>query len=125
MAMLLLASTVSWTVSKHYCMGRLMDVALFTHAEDCGMQMLNSDSSTPIANEDSCCANDFIIVTGQDELTITFNDLKLDQQYFLVSLVQSYINILYGDTELSVPINHYPPPLLVKNLQLLDEVYLI
>jgi hypothetical protein len=35
MAMLLLLSTVSWTIEKHTCMGRVMDVALFAKAQDC------------------------------------------------------------------------------------------
>ncbi|WP_235856455.1 HYC_CC_PP family protein [Flagellimonas oceanensis] len=29
MALLVLASTVSWTVDKHICMGRVMDISLF------------------------------------------------------------------------------------------------
>ena len=39
MAVMLLLSTTSWTVGKHYCMGLLVDISLFAQAENCGMEM--------------------------------------------------------------------------------------
>ena len=48
MAVLVLFSTVSWTIEKHICMGRVMDVALFSKDQDCGMEaamlMMEEDS---------------------------------------------------------------------------------
>ena len=124
---MLLASTVSWTVSKHYCMGRLMNVALFAHADDCGMDMVTSESSDAlqITDENLCCDNEMITVSGQDELTFSFNDLELDQRYFLVSYLQSYIILLQDDSSRIVSGDQYPPPILFKNIHLLDEVFLI
>ncbi|MEO9891099.1 hypothetical protein [Aurantibacter sp.] len=127
MAIMVLASTVSWTVSKHYCMGRLMNVALFAHAENCGMELAIQDSfdALQIAEENSCCDNEMTTISGQDELTFSFNDLKLDQQYFLVSYMQGYLALLQDDTRNTIADNQYPPPILVKNIHLLDEVFLI
>ncbi|MRI01759.1 hypothetical protein GH721_14550 [Kriegella sp. EG-1] len=127
MALMVLASTVSWTVSKHYCMGRLINVSLFAHAEDCGMDSADSDASKilKISYENSCCDNEMITVSGQDELAFSYSDLELDQQYFLVSYIQSYLNLLQEDTSSTVPGNQYPPPILVKNIYLLDEVFLL
>lgn len=41
LAVMTVLSTVSWTVDKHLCMGRVMDVALFGKADECGMGQAN------------------------------------------------------------------------------------
>ncbi|EAR00545.1 HYC_CC_PP family protein [Maribacter sp. HTCC2170] len=126
MALLLLASTTSWKVEKHFCMGHLIDVAFFLDVEDCGMStdlMKTDDSAAQI--ESSCCSEDVIFVGGQDDLTLTFDSLDLEQQSFLVVYVQSYIGMFAGTTIRITPHEHYPPPILVKDLQLLDQVFLI
>lgn len=125
MALLLLASTTSWMVGKHYCMGLLMDVALFEHAEDCGMDMEGKEADTIVSREDGCCNDEVIAIPGQDDLKISFDDLNLEQQVFLVAFTHSYYNFSQFDTERLVPNEYYPPPLLVKDIQLLDEVFLI
>ncbi|HET8737379.1 MAG TPA: hypothetical protein VFM69_12345 [Pricia sp.] len=130
MALLLLASTTSWTVGKHYCMGLLMDVSFFEHAEDCGMDMdlyggVGEHELPAVQDEDTCCNDEIISVAGQDDLKPTLNDIRFDQQPFLVSFAHTYFDIFDTSTERNVPHEHYPPPLLVKDIQLLDEVFLI
>ena len=124
MALLLLLSTVSWKVEKHYCMGRLMDVALFTDVDTCGMDMSmiyeNMDETIS-----SCCDDEVVFVEGQDDLKISFNDLNVEQQSFLIAFTHSYLGSLQDVKELPVPHEKYPPPILFKNIQLLDEVFLI
>lgn len=124
MALMLLLSTVSWTIEKHTCMGRVMDVALFAKAKDCGMdvamQAMEDDSL-----ENHCCGDETLTLQGQDDLKISFNDISLDQQVFLVAFTQAYVG-LFTTLEQQRSINeYYPPPLLVKDIQLLDETFLI
>lgn len=125
MALLLLASTTSWKVEKHFCMGHLVDMAFFLDAEDCGMssELMNDDSN--MQKDSSCCSEDVIFVAGQDDLALSFDNLDLEQQSFLVAYVQSYVELYSGSTNRIVPHEHYPPPILVKDLQLLDQVFLI
>ncbi|MFK7811823.1 MAG: hypothetical protein AB8B59_04965 [Maribacter sp.] len=128
MALLLLLSTISWKVEKHYCMGRLMDVALFTDVETCGMDMSAAmvDENENLGEKiNSCCDDEVIFVNGQDDLKISFNDLDIQKQSFLIALTYSYFNILEDLTEQPVPHEQYPPPNLVKDIQLLDELFLI
>lgn len=126
MALLLLASTTAWTVEKHYCMGHLMDVSFFSEAEDCGMDMsMPEPDGSQIADENSCCDDQLITVAGQDDLKLSFNDFSLDQQLFLVAFTHSYLNLFEIPSESLLPNEHYPPPLLFKDIQLLDEVFLI
>lgn len=124
MALLLLASTTSWMVGKHYCMGHLVSVSLFAHAKDCGMDMGTSDTSQ-IETESSCCSDQLIIVEGQDHLNISFNDNILVPQPFLTAFTYSYLALFKVQVERPVPHEHYPPPLLFKDIHVLDQVFLI
>ncbi len=124
MAVLVLFSTVSWTIEKHTCMGRVMDVALFSKAQDCGMEaamlMMEEDS-----DENHCCGEEILTIQGQDDLNISFNDITLDQQVFVVVFAKAYV-ALFSSSERQTNINeYYPPPLLVRDIQLLDETFLI
>lgn len=126
MVFLLLLSTISWKVEKHYCMGRLMDMALFVDVADCGMGMAYNENSQNLdETKQPCCDDEVIFIDGQDDLKIVFNDLDTDQQSFLIAFKHSYLNLFHVQTEKSVPFEQYPPPILVKDIQLLDEVFLI
>ncbi len=118
MALLVLASTVSWTVDKHICMGRVMDISLFAHADDCGMDM-DKDM------EKSCCDDESFTVQGQDDLKISFEKFDLDQQVFLVSFVQTYFQLFEIDSEEPHSFNEYNPPPLIRDVQVLDQTFLI
>jgi len=126
MASLLLGSTTSWTLGKHYCMGRLMDVSFFDHAEDCGMNMDYSDSAdSSFEKEDSCCDDEFVTVDGQDHLKISSNDIPLEKQHFLIAFTHSFIDLFQMRIEQRIPHEDYPPPILIKDIQLLDQVFII
>jgi len=126
MALLLLASTTSWKVEKHFCMGHLVDLAFFADAEDCGMSMdiMNDDDST-IQQESSCCSDEVIFVDGQDDLKLSFDNLSFEQQLFVTSFTYSYINLFEGSDENAILFRDYSPPLVIKNIYKLDETYLI
>ena len=126
MALLLLASTTSWKVEKHFCMGHLVDLAFFADAEDCGMSMgmLNDDNST-VQQENSCCSDEVIFVDGQDDLKMSFDNLSFEQQLFVTSFTHSYIDLFEGSKENATLFREYSPPLVIKNIYKLDETYLI
>ena len=121
---MLLLSTVSWTVDKHLCMGRVIDVALFTKAKDCGM-----DAAMKVLGDDSvenhCCDDESFTMQGQDDLKLTWNDLHMDNLTFLAVFSHTYFQLFTATSEREVPLDIYPPPLLVKDIQLLDAVFLI
>ncbi|WP_375325491.1 hypothetical protein [Flagellimonas sp. GZD32] len=118
MALLVLASTVSWTVDKHICMGRVMDISLFAHADDCGMNM-------DMDMEKSCCDDETFTVQGQNDLKISLEKFDLDQQIFLVSFVQTYFQLFHFDAEEPSTFNEYNPPPLIRDVQVLDQTFLI
>jgi len=124
MALLVLASTVSWTVGQHYCMGRLMNVSLFEHAEDCGMDMGLSETSFSDFKK-SCCSDKIVVIEGQDDLKLSFDETSIEAPQLIVAPTISFNLIFEAGTEAVIVEDCYPPPLIVKNIQLLDEVFLI
>ncbi|WP_231931257.1 MULTISPECIES: HYC_CC_PP family protein [Bizionia] len=120
MALLVLFSTVSFTVEKHFCGDVLIDAAVFDTAEKC-----TSDSYELKAAMD-CCKDTIDVIKGQDELSVkTFNDLDFDQQLFLATYTHTYINLFEGLPQLVIPHENYLPPNLISDIQILDQVFII
>ena len=124
MAFLVLCSTVSFTIQKHFCGDTLIDVAMFSKPIDCGMDMdaLNINSFT----KKNCCKDEIVIIKGQDKLKITsFEDLHFIHQLFLSTFSYSYTSLFEGLLEQSSPHKDYSPPNLVADIHILDQVFLI
>ncbi len=126
MAFVVLFSTMSFTIDMHYCGDTLVDTSIFTKAKTCGMEMQKPKATSDCSvMKKNCCTEEQIIIEGQDELKISFNELSLDQQLFIASFVYSYINRFEELVEKPNLCNEYPPPLIIKAIYKLDEVYLI
>ncbi|MBU2948778.1 HYC_CC_PP family protein [Zobellia uliginosa] len=125
MAVLLLTTTTSWKVEKHYCMGHLVDVAFFGEAQDCGMSMTLDEEIEPSVEKMSCCNSEVIAKKGQEDVKPSFNDFELDQQVFLAAYVYSFIDLFETEVQTHSSYTHYLPPKIVKDIQLLDAVFLI
>ena len=125
MAVVLLFSTTSWKVEKHYCMGHLVDVAFFVDAHDCGMDMSFGSELEASKEKKSCCDLEVIAVEGQSDAKPSFNDFDLEHHSFLVAFTYSYIGLFEPLTAQGVPHSRYIPPKIVKDIQLLDDVFLI
>ena len=118
MAFLVMLSTMSFTVDKHFCGSHLVDKAIFSKAKTCGMQM-------SAEAEDHCCTNKKVEVEGQDELKISFESFDFDQQLFFSTFTFAYINLFESLPKQIIPFKDYSPPLLVTDIQLVDQVFLI
>ncbi|MCK0191949.1 MULTISPECIES: hypothetical protein [Arenibacter] len=126
MALVVLFSTFSFTVAQHYCGDDLVDFSFFGQAESCGMEIQRpSDSHKHNLEKKDCCDDVTLSISGQHDLKLSFEKLSFEQQQFVVSFVYSYLNLFEGLQENIVPFNHYPPPLLVKDIQILDQTFLI
>lgn len=121
MALLVLFSTMSFTVDKHFCGTYLVDQAVFSKAKDCGME--HPSEGEMITNDG--CSDQQISVQGQDDLKVSFNDLDLSQQVFLSTFTYSYIGLFQELPQQLIPFSDYSPPLLVRDIQVLNETFLI
>ena len=120
MALLVLFSTVSFTIEKHFCGDVLVDVSMFVEADKCPMESLE------ILHKKTCCKDEIAIVEGQDELKVSsFDDLDFDQQQFITAFAYSYINGFKSFAKETIPHKDYYPPNLVTDIQVLDQVFII
>ncbi|WP_143150468.1 HYC_CC_PP family protein [Arenibacter nanhaiticus] len=126
MAFLMLLSSVSWTIEKHYCMGSLIDVAFFHKPDSCGMPLDDTVVSQAVISDlNACCSNEIITIPGQEELNLSSGSFDLDQHVFLAAYVFSYYNLFNVAPERLVPFSDYQPPMVVKDICVLDQVFLI
>ncbi|RAJ22355.1 hypothetical protein LX77_02667 [Gelidibacter algens] len=120
---LVLLSTVSFTMEKHFCGDTLIDTAIFSQADTCGMDV---EGTSITSEEQSCCKNEVEHVKGQDQLKkASFEDFNFDQQLTLTALLYNYINLFEGLSEQVIPHKNYTPPNLVVDIQVLDQVFII
>lgn len=125
MAIVVLFSTMSFTVDMHYCGDTLVDSAIFHKAETCGMDMESPSTEGCSIKIKDCCSDEQLVIDGQDELKITFDKLTFDQQVFVASFVYTYINLFEGLEENVTSYRDYAPPLVIRQIYKLDETYLI
>ena len=124
LAFLVVLSTLSFTIEKHFCGDNLIDVSLFANAKKCGMEALEIEMAK--LTKKNCCKDVVNVFQGQKELkSSNFDDLTFQQQVFLQAYVISYIDLFKNLPEQVVPFKEYSPPKIVKDIHLLDEVYLI
>jgi hypothetical protein len=126
MAFVVLLSTMSFTIYRHYCGDILVDTTIFELAKSCGM---DNQESTPILDysmkKSDCCSDKHIAFEGQNELKLSIDLISLDQQLFAASFVYSYIYLFEVIEEKNTSFDDYPPPIIVRQIYKLDEVYLI
>lgn len=125
MALFLLASTVSWTIGMHFCGKSLVDIAFFEHAKKYGMdQRSSANSENAEWSIRSCCAYELAVIVGQDDLTTFHVESSIVLQYLFIASNTYYTLFESSDMMLASYVK-YLPPLLVRNVQILDQVFLI
>jgi hypothetical protein len=126
MALLVLLSTVSFTIDSHYCGDVLVDSSIFGHVETCGMevQQKSSSSGCDITKKD-CCSDEQLIVDGQDTLKTSFDKLQKEQQLFVATFIYTYVNLFTEEQTENDTFKDYSPPPLVRDIQVLDQTFLI
>ncbi|NNE77623.1 MAG: hypothetical protein HKN31_11190 [Pricia sp.] len=126
MALVVLLSTFSFAVDQHYCGDVLVDFSFFGKAESCGMDMQQSNESHDDSLDNrGCCEDQTLAIAGQDDLKVSFENLSTEQQFFVVSFIYSYINLYEGSDTKIVPFKDYSPPPLIRDVQVLDQTFLI
>lgn len=125
LAVLVLFSTVSFTVDQHFCGSFLVDSAVFTKAKTCAMEINMETSSKVSITKESCCTNKKLEVKGQDELKRSFNNFDFQKHVFITGFLYAYLQVFEISEPDFIPFKDYSPPKLVCNIQLQDQVFLI
>lgn len=125
-AVLILLSTTSFTVKKHFCGDSLIDTSIFTELNKCCDPVASLPASQTEVNFPDCCKDTLQIVEGPDHLILkSFETLSYEQQIFLVAYATSYVNVLEHLPENYIPHQYYSPPKMLTDIQLQQQVFLI
>ncbi|MDJ0644690.1 MAG: hypothetical protein QNJ57_01790 [Flavobacteriaceae bacterium] len=125
LAALVLLSTFSFTIEKHYCMGQLASYSLLGPVEGCEMPMSeNSDDNTSLTKI-PCCNDVIEIIEGTNSELKISKELSSSTIQFTAAFFISYSNLFEGLPENIIPFRNHSPPLLTKDIQVLHETYLI
>ncbi len=125
MALVVLFSTMSFTIDMHYCGDKLVDTSIFQKVKTCGMEMQKPSAKNCSITKKNCCSDKQVIVDGQNELQLSSDTLSFEQQQFVASFIDTYINLFEGEERNTISFSEYPPPLIVRSIYKLDETYLI
>ncbi|WP_282072714.1 HYC_CC_PP family protein [Polaribacter atrinae] len=120
LALLVLFSTFSFTVEKHYCGDSLIDVSYVGSANDCDLEMQK------ITAKENCCKDEVHQIKGQDQLRQTqVDDFDFSKQQFLAAFYISF-NDLFLEKELKkINANNTSPPDTSLDYQVLYQSFLI
>ena len=119
MAFLVLLSTMSFTVEKHYCGDYLVDVSYVGNADSCDMNMDASETT-------NCCKDEIFHVEGQDKLQKnSTDDLSLSQQKIILSFAISY-QAIFDDASPKIEFHkNFSPPDILLDYQVFYQTFLI
>lgn len=128
MALIVLLSTMSFSVDMHYCGDHLVDFSMFDMVDTCMMKAEKSKTSSSceiMEMEKSCCSDIEVTIEGQDNLKISFDNLTFEQQQFVYSFTYSFISLFEAADKNTTPFRDYVPPPLIRDVQILDQTFLI
>lgn len=128
MALLVLFSSMSFSVDMHFCGNHLMDYSIFGDVDTCMMQLEKTDATNKCSMMDmkmDCCSDVELSFKGQDDLKISFDKIALEQQVFVASFIYSYIHLFEGYHQDIVLFKDYSPPRLIRDTLILDQSFLI
>lgn len=126
LALLVLFSSLSFTVDRHYCGDHLVDTSYFGKADTCAAEKVKEvNLNKTTIKKKSCCKDvtEFIEAPNFEKKEL----VKITQKQidFTIAFVYSYINI-YKETQLEKEFyKDFSPPDFQKDFQVLHQVFLI
>lgn len=122
---LVLFSTASLTVEKHFCGDNLIDLSLFSSTEKCGGDVQQSSEDHEVL-EKSCCKDVVELISTQNQLdTNSKNDFSQFQKQFAAVFVYTYAGLFEEKASTQNSFLNYNAPRLVYDLNILEQVFLI
>jgi hypothetical protein len=121
LSLIILLSSLNFSLSAHYCGQTIVDVALFGQAEACPMaDEMNNDSEEP------CCSDRQIIIEGEDYLSSkSFEKQEVEKIDILLSEFQFPLELLLEEENTPSFIANYTPPLIEQDITLAVQSFLL
>lgn len=137
LALMVLVSSMSYTIDFHYCQGQLKSFSLFGKAKNCHemaskmaschhKKQVDEKSKCCSKGENNCCNNKTIYFESEfDNQIISLDYLKLESLSFVVAFEHFSFKDLFEVIEDAIPHAHYKPPLIRKDIPVLFESFLL
>ena len=121
LSLIILLSSLNFSLSAHYCGQTIVDVALFGQAEVCPMAAeMNNDSEEP------CCSDRQIIIEGEDyPSSKSFEKQEVEKIDILLSEFQFPLELLLEEENTHSFIANYTPPLIEQDITLAVQSFLL
>ncbi|WP_162343286.1 HYC_CC_PP family protein [Cyclobacterium salsum] len=126
LSLLVVLSSMTFTVNLHLCMGELESVGILTDAPACDMHRKSCHAPEPDKNsKEDCCEDEQRILHGQDELSKSPVFQKTQPE--LVAVLSLLVSYFTANTELPLmeAMEVYIPPLLPRDIPVLIQSFLI
>jgi len=126
LSLIVIVSSMSFTIEKHYCGETLVDVSYFSNVDSCcAKDMKKKDQQENEPKKKKCCKNELELIessTFDKEKLTSFSPQEIQ---FFTYYVFSYIN-LFQEVDLEKEFyKDFPPPDIVQDIQVLHETFLI
>ena len=128
MALLLLFTTLSFRVDMHFCGDHLVDLSFTSGALGCGVASGDQERTDLCAMTGmDCCTQLQLVQQGREDLQQSFQQLVIDNplQYVPATYPDYSQEVLQQLKEHEIPFKEYSPPLLVRDIPVLCERFLI
>lgn len=123
LAITVLFASVSITVEKHFCGETLVDMAVFSKAKKCSMgvskDVQTQNTKTP------CCKDEIEVLDNPQKMAQGFEEFTPLKAQMFVAYGLSLTALFASDQSSKISYNIYTPPLLVSDIQILHEVFII
>lgn len=121
MSVVVLFSTLSFTVEQHFCGDFLVDTSFVGQAEKCDM-----NPGTSSKEKNNCCKDEVHQIDGQDELQKQ-NPVVLTakQQKVIVAFSYAYYKFFSDFTLKKNDYHNFSPPDLERDILVLHQTFLI
>lgn len=122
LAFLVLFSTLSFTVEKHYCGDFLVDISFTGEADACAMNM----DKIADGKKKSCCKDEVQKIQGQDKLQVNkVEKFSFEKEKFLTAFVISYQDLFFTNKSKNNFYTDFSPPDILLDYQVLFQTFLI
>lgn len=125
LAFVLLFGTTSFSVDFHYCGEKLINISFTGKAEHCSNLLKEMPPKKCNMMDKSCCSDKKMVKEGIDNLQQVLFELDSNTFTFINVFFDSYINLFEGLEEHFIPFEKYTPPIILKDIQVLHETFLI
>ncbi|PCH78421.1 MAG: hypothetical protein COB98_00545 [Flavobacteriaceae bacterium] len=125
MAMIVLVSTMSFTVNIRYCDENVVATTLNSNDDPCSTNDLKTLEDCCIPQKD-CCQDTEIVFDGHEELRIQISkEIKIQKALLYALLVDPFYPLYKVALSKHLQYTNYAPPIIIRDRQLIHQVFLI